>query len=127
MKRTDIWTDGGTKSNKRPFGIGYGSFRIGREGEIISLTYFPMSANAAEILTMAKAIEHSGAESISLYSDSRVGLKWLSDAPHRKFEIPENISEEMKGSILYLREHCKGRNVKCHWRPRVQIFKIFGH
>lgn len=127
INRADIWTDGGTKSNKRPFGIGYGSFRIGENGNIIPLVFSEMSANSAEILTMAKAIEACSSEKINLFSDSRVGLKWLKDAPHCLLEIPENISSEMKDSIIILRKACKGKNIKTYWKPRAQIFKIFNH
>lgn len=125
--RIKIWTDGGSRSNKPPFGIGYGSYRIGETGEIKSFEFWPMSANAAEIRIMGQAIKESGEVYINLYSDSRVGLKWVDDAMHTMNNIPEKISFEMKQSILFLRESCVGKDVKTHWRPRVQIFKIFNH
>jgi ribonuclease HI len=129
MNRTKIWTDGGTSMNKHPFGKGYGSYRIGENGEIVSFDFFEnMSANAAEISTMAVALERSGSDFIDLFSDSRVALKWLKDAcAEKKSEIPSEISESMKESIAELRKAAAGKNVHGHWRPRKQIFKIFKH
>ncbi|MBF9687120.1 hypothetical protein IAI39_11555, partial [Streptococcus pseudopneumoniae] len=76
-----IWTDGGTSSNVPPFGIGYGSYRIGENGPIIPLNFNTnMSANAAEIFTMANAIQACDNKKIDLYSDSRIGLGWVKKA-----------------------------------------------
>lgn len=123
-----IWTDGGTSSNIPPFGIGYGSFRIGTKGDIVSLDFERrMSCNAAEIYTMAYALAQCENDCILLYSDSKIGLKWLKDAPMQLLEVKENISEEMKKSIELLRFHAKGKDIRVKWRPRTQIFKIFGH
>lgn len=127
-QRTKIWTDGGTKSNIPPFGSGYGSFRIEETGDIITEDYgIPMSSNAAEIFTMANAIKNCDSNRIELFSDSRIGLKWVKLCQEDSVVIPENISEQMKNAIKYLKQSIKGKNVKTSWRPRVQIFAIFGH
>jgi hypothetical protein len=126
--RTQVWTDGGTSSNIPPFGMGYGSYRIGENGEIISLDFSTqMSANAAEILTMALVIEACESPKIDLYSDSRIGLNWVRKVQLPAFSVSENISEGMKRSIKRLTTSVQGKNIKPHWRPRVQIFNIFGH
>lgn len=127
-KYTKIWTDGGTSSNVPPFGIGYGSFRIGKKGKIFSISFnAQMSCNAAEIYTMVHALAKCKDQNILLFSDSKIALKWLNDAPNRKLEVKENISDEMKKSISLLRENALGRKIKGKWRPRAQIYKIFGH
>lgn len=125
--RTKIWTDGGTKSNSPPFGKGYGSFRIGEEGEIKTLYFSDMSANSAEILIMSKAILESNSDFIDLFSDSRIALNWLKKLSEIRCEVPENISDGMKQSIKELRIAVMYKNIKGHWRPRAQIFKIFKH
>lgn len=128
VKKAKIWTDGGTASNIPPFGEGYGSFRIGEDGKIVTEKFKTnMSANAAEILTMARAVASCEETAIDLYSDSRIGLKWLKLSQNNTLDIPDNISEGMKKSIIQLKESVKGKRVKPHWRPRAQIFKIFGH
>lgn len=127
-QKTKIWTDGGTKSNIPPFGDGYGSFRIGENGPIITEDYkIPMSSNAAEILTMAKAIKACNADNIELFSDSRIGLKWVKECQKAFFIVPEKISDQMKASIEILRRNIIGKKVHTSWRPRFQIFEIFGH
>lgn len=127
-KRIKIYTDGGTSSNIPPFGIGYGSFRIGEDGEINRLDFkCQMSSNAAEIYTMAYAIQECSEKEIDIFSDSRIGLNWVKKAQFLGCTIPENISEGMKRAILFLIPIALGKNIKTHWRPREQIFKIFGH
>lgn len=125
---TKIWTDGGTSSNVPPFGIGYGSFRIGQRGKIFSINFnTQMSCNAAEIYIMAHALAKCKDQNILLFSDSKIALKWLNDAPTGVLEVKESISDEMKKSISLLRENALGRKIKGKWRPRAQIYKIFGH
>lgn len=127
-KRIKIWTDGGTSSNVPPFGIGYGSYRIGENGPIIPLNFNTnMSANAAEIFTMANAIQACDNKKIDLYSDSRIGLGWVKKAQSLNCIPPNEISEGMKRAILFLIPIARGKNINTHWRPREQIFKIFGH
>lgn len=126
--RIEIWTDGGSRSNIPPFGLGYGSFRIGENGKIISINFNRnMSANAAEIWTMVQALNHENHSNIILYSDSRIALKWLKDSPNPICEISDKVSFEMRESIKFLRVAAKGKEIQAKWRPRAQIFKIFGH
>jgi ribonuclease HI len=125
---TRVWTDGGTSSNVPPYGIGYGSFRIGINGKNVAINFnTKMSANAAEIYTMAHALAKCESEFIRIYSDSRVALKWLKDATESQLEIKESISDEMKKAIALLRQNAIGKTIQGKWRPREQIFKIFGH
>lgn len=127
-KRIKIWTDGGTSSNIPPFGIGYGSYRIGENGSIIPLNFNTnMSANAAEIYTMGYAIEACDSKKIDLYSDSRIGLGWVKKAQLLNCTPPSEISEGMKRAILFIIPIMRGKSINTHWRPREQIFKIFGH
>jgi ribonuclease HI len=127
-ERIKIWTDGGTKSNIPPFGNGYGSYRIGESGKIVSEDYgIPMSANAAEILTISKALAASSAEKIEVFSDSRIALNWLKKCANGDDEIPEKISDGMKSAIKVLSGAAHGRDIHASWRPRFQIFRIFGH
>jgi ribonuclease HI len=127
-ERTEIWTDGGTKSNIPPFGIGYGSFRIGENGKNVSINFnIQMSCNAAEIFTMVHALNRCESNFITVYSDSRNALRWLKDSPFGNLEVKDSYSSGMKDSIVELRKAAKGKNIKAKWRPRAQIFKIFGH
>lgn len=128
IERVKIWTDGGTRSNIPPFGNGYGSYRISENGEIVREDYgIQMSANAAEILTISRALAASSAEKIEVFSDSRIALNWLKKCAKGDTEIPEKISDGMKSAIRVLSCAARGRDIKTSWRPRFQIFRIFGH
>jgi len=57
--------DGGTSSNKPPFGVGYGSYQID-DNEIIRCSYGPnQSSNSAEIMTIVYALDDLVSKDIS--------------------------------------------------------------
>lgn len=132
-QRTKIWTDGGTPKNSRPFGNGYGSFRIGENGEINSIEFgIPMSNNAAEILTMVYSLRACQDYKVIIFSDSKIAVGWVKKINKlgvsiHGFDFPETMSIEMIDYIKLLSFEISQKNVKAEWRPREQIFKIFGH
>ena len=121
-----IWCDGGSQSNIPPeYGIGYGSYRIGEFGEIVSLDFNKkMSSNAAEIMTAAFAISASQSFNIKIYSDSKTAVSWI-NRPDKRYK--DWISQGMKDAIHLLRIAVRGKKIKAFYKPRALIFKIFKH
>jgi ribonuclease HI len=127
--------DGGTSSNipSLGYGDGYGSFRINNEPVRRLQFNRPMSANAAEIFTMAAAVKvavENGATALVLVGDSQVALCWANriagNGKPRKHN--GNMSCSMRDGIAELRRRMAGvMDVKTQWQPRERSFAAFGH
>lgn len=126
-----IYTDGGTLCNipAMGYGEGYGSFQI--EGSAIHRLQYgvPMSANAAEITTVAEALAHAarlGYARVTLISDSQIALKWVKC----KKEPKPSTSAAFRAAIQRLRQVLSSSafaQVQTRWVPRAEIFARFGH
>jgi ribonuclease HI len=120
--------DGGTSSNKPPFGVGYGSYQID-DNEIIRCSYGPnQSSNSAEIMTIVYALDDLVSKEISgkilVCGDSVISLKWINTKETPK----ENTSESFRKAIKLLREYIpKFKKITPYWRPRERSVELFGH
>lgn len=134
--------DGGTPCNipSKGYGIGYGSYQISCGGKVHPVQRInhgrPMSANAAEIMTLVKAIQEVsskyGREGISLkiHGDSQIALKWARGKTEsgKPCKLSKNVSMEFRSSIHSLRQVLSGfQSVEATWRGREASVKLFGH
>lgn len=139
MRTIQIRFDGGTSCNipRLGYGNGYGSYQID-DNPIYRLSFnIPMSANAAEIRTLARAIEtvsqneiHTALIRLSILGDSRVALKWANVAAgKRKRTKIANTSSEFQESILMLERFIRRgwADVMTTWTPRQRSVAVFGH
>lgn len=126
--------DGGTPCNvpARGYGDGYGSYRIDQERPVRLNFYRPMSANAAEVLTLVKAIQEAkqkGAAALLIIGDSRIALKWADVAAGLRPATKINkTSPEFQESVAQLQIAMRGiSTVKTRWQPRLKSVATFGH
>lgn len=131
-KTVTIEFDGGTPCNipRLGYGIGYGSFRI-NGGQVHRCNHErPMSANAAEVFTLVRAVQavismyprHN--VSLIIIGDSRIALRWASAGK----KIAKGSSEEFRNAIQSLRLVLRDfPPVETRWQPRLQSVETFGH
>jgi hypothetical protein len=125
--------DGGSACNipRLGYGEGYGSYKIGR-GAVHRARFDNMSANAAEIRTLATAIavaKAQGARHLLCVGDSRIALKWANIAAgNRRPTKIDKTSASFKASIALLRDACFGIvSLHTQWQPRAVSVRTFGH
>lgn len=125
--------DGGTSCNVPAlgYGVGYGSYRIDGN-QIVRLDHrLPMSANAAEILTLACALESISVEhyqqSIEVIGDSQIALSWLKKPKLLSSPSPKT-SPEFQVAVRRL-QSIAIRFFAIHpiWKARAHSVAIFGH
>lgn len=131
--------DGGTPCNipRLGYGIGYGSFRV-NGGEIVRCDHkIPMSANAAEIMTLIEGIRYvcrlepnRNIIALDIWGDSQIAIKWA--LGFTKKENPAQLSKksslEFRNVVHTLRDIIKLFGyVKATWHPRIMSVKTFGH
>lgn len=128
IKWSTMQFDGGTSCNipRLGYGKGYGSFRIDNQ-EIVRCEFENMSANAAEINTLASGLEEAarqGIKFLTVKGDSKIALKWV----RCRKEPKEATSEMFRLSIERLRAITPlfGR-IQTHWISRVHNVRVFGH
>lgn len=134
--------DGGTSCNipRLGFGNGYGSYKIDNEPVYRCFFNRPMSANAAEILTLVHAINAIRSRDfpvdrirLSIYGDSQIALRWASSfGPNSIARKPRKISAKstdiFRESIHSLRAALSGfEDVHTQWRSRTFSVTLFGH
>jgi ribonuclease HI len=133
VKSTRIEFDGGTTCNVPAigFGKGYGSYQI-ENAPIVKLSFdCPMSANAAEVLTVFFAImdaKKQGAKTLLVVGDSQIALKWVNVATGRR--KPTKISKTSEGfqrAISFLLRAARGLDINTQWQPREISVATFGH
>ena len=126
--------DGGSTCNipRVGYGRGYGSFKIGNGPIHRSHFQRNMSANAAEIYTLARAItvaKGHGARHLFVIGDSQIALKWANVCVgNRKATKIDKTSESFKEAIQLLHEACDGIwTLETRWQPRLNSVLTFGH
>ena len=126
--------DGGSTCNipRLGYGRGYGSFKIGNGPVYRSHFQRNMSANAAEICTLATAItvaKGHGARHLVVVGDSQIALKWANVcAGNREATKIDKTSESFKEAIQVLHEACDGIwTLETRWQPRINSVLTFGH
>lgn len=126
--------DGGTPCNipRLGYGLGYGSYRIDSAKIVRLQFYVPMSANVAEIMTLARAIEavcnyHEPASTrLSIHGDSKIALNRCNSALKAKQKKKNN--EAFSDACHILHTLCQQfAEVETHWRGRAASVKLFGH
>lgn len=130
--------DGGTPCNipRLGYGDGYGSYKIDSE-PIYRLNFrIPMSANCAEIRTLARAVESvaqtHGKDGIALeiYGDSQIALKWARNKTEngKRAKMSKNASDDFAFAISTLHAALDGfAKVSATWRGRAVSVRLFGH
>lgn len=128
--------DGGTPCNipSKGYGKGYGSYRINEE-EIQRLQFNQaMSANTAEIRTVAEAIEYvklmRGTNHwLHIIGDSQIALKWVKNAFEKApMKVSKGSSPLFQDAIKELYVQVDGfANVITEWQPRARMVEVFGH
>lgn len=139
MRTIQIRFDGGTSCNipRLGYGNGYGSYQID-DAPIYRVNFnVPMSANAAEIRTLARAIEtvaqiepNTTLLRLLILGDSRIALKWANVAAgSRKRTKIGKTSPEFQESIVMLELAMRRvfAKVQTNWTPRLQSVAVFGH
>jgi ribonuclease HI len=133
IKFARIEFDGGTSCNVPAigFGNGYGSYQIDND-PIVKLSFeCPMSANAAEVLTVFFAIcdaKKQGATSLLVVGDSQIALKWVNVATgQRKPTKIRKTSQGFQQAINFLLRAARGLDINTQWQPREISVATFGH
>lgn len=136
-KRVKITFDGGNGGNnpRLGYGDGYGSFQISGQGIQKVNFYEPMSNNAAEILTLIRALKEVklkyGTQNVyvSIRGDSQLALGWAKKAFMRKpMKFGKNVSQRYKESVEELYSVIAPfTDVQCEWIGRKRVFSLFGH
>lgn len=123
--------DGGTSCNvpSRGFGDGYGSYRINQERPVRLQFYKAMSANAAEVLTLVKAVQEAkqkGATSLLIIGDSQIALGWAGN-PDRK--MSKKATPEFREAVSFLQKSLEpfSDKITTRWQPRIKSVATFGH
>lgn len=133
-----ITFDGGTPCNipRLGYGIGYGSYEIDDQPVARCDHGRPMSANAAEILTLVRAVQSVVAKygrettALRIFGDSQIALKWASGRTRngKPAKLGKGGSEEYRNAIQTLRDALKGfPHVETQWQPRAKSVALFGH
>lgn len=131
-----IYFDGGTSCNvpRRGYGKGYGSYRIGETWPIVRLAFDEaMSANAAEIRTLAEAITDAANEgfvNLLIIGDSQIALAWANHCAGngKPRKMAKGSSPEFADSIRRLQVAASRLDeLQTRWRGRVNSVEIFGH
>ncbi len=138
-----ITFDGGTPCNnpRLGYGDGYGSYQLAMPDGRCTLQRVsfmrPMSANAAEIFTLIKAVQEVLSRgyrreltTLRIVGDSQIALKWAAGKNRfgRPAKISENTSQEFRNAIQSLRDILAGFEcVETTWQPRHKSVAIFGH
>lgn len=131
--------DGGTPCNvpAQGYGIGYGSYCISYKGRTIFRKRVshgePMSANAAELMTLYCALQEcvqmgidKPTHKLHIIGDSQIALKWASTSC--KGNVAKGSSEVFRKAINLVRGEILGYlEVRCEWRARCHSVKQFGH
>lgn len=139
LRKYKIEFDGGTPCNvpRLGYGIGYGSYRVD-EGPVIRRDHgVPMSANAAEIMTLVEAVRYIGilekersVIELEIWGDSQIAIKWANGCtPSGKpAKLSKGTSEMFRNSIQTLRDVLRPYGaVHAHWHRRINSVKTFGH
>lgn len=125
--------DGGTPCNipRLGYGIGYGSYKIDR-GNIVRLTFGrPMSANAAEVWTLVKAIEYvkraylPKRTILHVHGDSKIALSRCHRQPRKGKKKNTDEFHTACGTLILLCDEFL--RVETHWRGRARSVMLFGH
>lgn len=130
--------DGGTSCNipRLGFGNGYGSYKINDEPVHRCNFNQPMSANAAEINTLAyavKAIRDRGIDtsqtSLVIIGDSMITIGWVNYiARKEKRKFSKKATEPFKDAVAKLYEVLPGfAQISAKWQPRIKSVATFGH
>lgn len=146
IRKIRIEFDGGTPCNipRLGYGDGYGSYQIqdcqsGTHFPIARINFArPMSANAAEIHTLVRAVEEVirrfGKDGIELdiHGDSKIALKWARGATESGRRVKpvkaHKVSGEFGMAISELQKATAGfSKVTATWRGRDASVKLFGH
>lgn len=126
--------DGGTSCNipRLGYGDGYGSYKID-ECAIVRLEFGEaMSANAAEVLTLARAleaIESPETARVRIIGDSQIALNQAVPISKKRKKMPS-----ASGSNIF-RDNCarlraivaRFAHVETQWRGRAASVALFGH
>lgn len=131
--------DGGTPCNqpKLGYGIGYGSYSI-NDGSPVRVNHGkPMSANAAELLTLICAVRrvkelenNPQIIALKIWGDSQIAINWANGTTPqgRAKKMSKNASVEFQCYVQTLRDCLKSfAKVTATWHPRVESVKLFGH
>lgn len=128
--------DGGTPCNipSKGYGKGYGSYQIdGREIARIQFNQ-AMSANTAEVKTVAAAIQDvkllGGTNHwLHIIGDSQIALKWVKNAFEKApMKVSKGSSPLFQDAIKELYVQVDGfANVITEWQPRARMVEVFGH
>lgn len=126
--------DGGTSCNipRLGYGLGYGSYQIDDQPIVRLDFYEAMSANCAEIRTLASAVmsaKAAGHRDLVILGDSQIALKWANVAAgNRKATKLKGVSDGFRSAINHLHAAMVGIvSVRTRWTPREQSVAIFGH
>lgn len=128
--------DGGTPCNipRLGYGEGYGSYRLNSD-EIVRIQHgIPMSNNAAEIATLAVAVQdvrrkYGTTVSLIIKGDSQIALKWARVCSgQERAKINPAHSPAFIEAIRALEFAMKGiSSVTTEWQPRAKSVEAFGH
>lgn len=130
--------DGGTSCNipRLGYGIGYGSYRINDRPIVRVNLERAMSANAAEVWTLVRAIREIGnlwflpnhKLRVEIHGDSKIALARCHKLPKPgKFKGVQR-SGEFLNACGELRRLCdQFAEVTTHWRGRAASVALFGH
>jgi ribonuclease HI len=141
-----IHFDGGTPCNipAKGYGIGYGSYSFNGGTPVRVNHGIPCSNNAAEILTLARALQHLSeinktpeqdrACHVHIVGDSQIALKWAQVCAGT-WAKPKTADKQLrKGApgfqkaVNNLRSAiCVFRHVTTEWKGREHAVAAFGH
>lgn len=148
LRTVSIEFDGGTPCNipRLGYGDGYGSCQI--TGGPVRRCAFnrPMSANAAELWTLARAIADVRTRfevrttGLLIRGDSQIALKWAGigagilpvnskgKTRRKAAKVSEAASDEFRASIQEVAAFIHGfARVETEWRGREHSVRLFGH
>lgn len=132
--------DGGTSCNvpRLGFGNGYGSYKINDEPVHRCNFNRPMSANAAEIETLAYAVKAIADRApidptnqrvaLHVVGDSRIALNWAKKAFLGDLKMSKKVTPEFREAIFKLDDALRPfMEVATTWQPRLKSVATFGH
>ncbi len=126
--------DGGTTCNvpAKGFGTGYGSYKI-ENAPITRLEFdFPMSNNAAEVLTIFFGImdaKQKGFTNLHVIGDSQIALRWVDVAAGnvKASKGSGSGTREFQKAISLLLRAAPGLRITTEWQPRQHFVDTLGH